>query len=418
MENINPFFINSRILFKTEIAPDFHEIFHVAGNTGNCYITYSLIKEIFGYVKEVPHIPLIRDYDFSRQEKDIEYINTECSHVFLILQDQIRAPEEMNDPLPLQAIMNFAEKLNKPLIVAGFGANVLSGFDSSLITRLSGEMINFLKFLSDHCECIGVRGYFTEELFHKLGIKNVQTIGCPSFYETGPHRVIKKANILPKKIADKSVLTSAIPFYLEKDTVCCLQDEYDIVRRIYEGDIFLRYHKNFFFSPSIDDWKNFMKNFLFAYGSRVHGSILAINSGVPAIVMNRDARSREMCEFMRIPHLSDFRERKISDLFARCHVDEMNNSYPELYEEFKNFMRKNHIEIAEPIENAVNNCPDFNLYAGNEISARDESLVRHIEKIQDDLNYLKKYPRWLIRLLCLFVPKAEKRFHIRKKYSR
>lgn len=113
MNKVNPFFINSRILFESEECLDFRNIFRIAGNTGNCYITYSLIKEIFGYVKKVPHIPLVREYDFSRQEKDIEYINAECSHVFLVLQDQIRAPEDMNDPLPFADMMNFIVPLRE-----------------------------------------------------------------------------------------------------------------------------------------------------------------------------------------------------------------------------------------------------------------------------------------------------------------
>ncbi len=385
-----PFFINSRILFEKEQCLDFRNIFRVVGNSGNSYITYSLIKSIFGYVKKVPNIPFISNYDFSSQDKDIEYINAECSHVFLVLQDQIRDPQWTNDPLPYSSIEAFVSKLNKPIIVAGFGANNMDGFDSSLVKRLSPEMVHFLHFLSDHCVSIGVRGFFTEEIFRSLGIDNVQAIGCPSFYESGEDRIIHKARLCRQELINKSILTSMMDCYLNKNTPCILQDEYDIVSRIQQGDLGLRYYKNFFFSPFIDQWKKELKKYSFAYGTRMHGAIIAINSGLPAVVMNKDARAREMCELMHIPYLPHLRGQDVEDLYEHCDVEQMNKAYPQLYENYKNFMKTNGVELSKPVLTAANACPDWSLYPEKELNPLEKYLVEQLETLVEQTEICKK----------------------------
>lgn len=150
----------------------------------------------------------------------------------------------------------------------------------------------------------------------------------------------------------------------------------------------------------------------------MHGAIIAINSGLPAVVMNKDARAREMCELMHIPYLAHLRGRDLADLYENCDVEEMNRTYPYLYENFKNFMKINGVELAQPVLTAANACPDWNLYPEGELSPLEKYLVQQTEIMEKKLDYLQKYPRWLIKLLCLFVPKRTKRRRLRQKYSR
>ena len=166
-----PFFINSNICINSSDISTF-EVFmnSIAGNTGNSYITYALIKELFGGLINIRHIQNIYTYNFDKSQEDIDYINNDTTHVFLILQDQIRIRESYGLKLPYKKIMDFISKLNKSVIVAGLGANSFNGFEADFHKKLDPELIRFLQFISEHCIEIGIRGYFTEEILHKIGI--------------------------------------------------------------------------------------------------------------------------------------------------------------------------------------------------------------------------------------------------------
>ena len=47
------------------------------------------------------------------------------------------------------------------------------------------------------------------------------------------------------------------------------------------------------------------------------------------------------------------------------------------------------------------------------------AIINKINEIEAKTNYkTKTYPRWLIRLICCFVPKSKNRKHLREKYIR
>ena len=167
----------------------------VGGNTGNSYITYALIKELFGGLVPVRHIQNIYKYDFSNSAGDIDYINNQATHVFLVLQDQIRTKESYGLTLPYEGIKKIISQLNKPVIVAGLGANSFYGLDPNFHKKLSSQLVDFLKFLSEHCIEIGVRGAYTQEILHHIGVDNTRVIGCPSYFEMGRDRVVTKREI-------------------------------------------------------------------------------------------------------------------------------------------------------------------------------------------------------------------------------
>ena len=56
---------------------------------------------------------------------------------------------------------------------------------------------------------------------------------------------------------------------------------------------------------SIDKWKDYVSQFDFLLGSRVHGAVLALNSkpeGVVAFVSQGDIRAFEMTKLLKIPY--------------------------------------------------------------------------------------------------------------------
>ena len=88
-----------------------------------------------------------------------------------------------------------------------------------------------------------------------------------------------------------------------------------------------------------------MKNFNFAMGTRVHGSIISANAGIPALCTSGDNRSREMCEFLKIPRFLDLPETPdraalFEHILGRIDADAMNKSYPDLFANYRDFIEK------------------------------------------------------------------------------
>ena len=398
---IKPFFINSNICLEENDISSFEKFMEtIAGNTGNSYITYALIKELFGGLVKIDHIPNIYEYNFDNTDEDVDYINNNCTHVFLILQDQIRISESYGLQLPYKGIINFISKLNKPVIIAGLGANSFNGFDANFHQKLQSELVEFLKFLSDHCTKIGIRGHFTEEVLHNLGIDNVCVIGCPSYYESGKNRIIKKQNIT----SEKSVLLSQYNIFKNSDMHSIMQDfqEENIIKLIaynrYEGHFSSKqikniYNKKYMVFSNIQDWKNFVKQFRFVIGTRVHGSILSLNSGVPALCTNSDSRATEMCSLLKIPQIKGIAVTSFNDvldIYANIDYSEMNASYPNLYKNFQTFMQSNGLEIIDkaPAEELCQ--PSLKLYKSEIFTTINQYGLLQIEiaKIDNNLNYL------------------------------
>ena len=358
MSDFTPFFINSNLITSKSSLTDYDTFFNaVAGNTGNSYITWALLKEL-GVVelKDDFHIQNIYDFDFSCTDRVSEFINSNCSHVFLILQDQIRIAESYGYKLPYKGIKNLLEKINKPVIVAGLGANSFTGFDLEFYRQLPSDLVEFLHFLSGRCSELGVRGNFTAEVLNQLGIKNVTPIGCPSFFETGPNRIIKKKNFITE---DRVFFTSNYPSPLNRTAFQVCQDhlEKEIVKAIAfnsienfaSNEVFIDKYikKRYRIFSDITEWKNFARQFDFSLGYRVHGCILSLNSGIVSVCCNGDSRAKEMCELLKIPHMPDLNpESDMVKLYNEIDISSLNNAYPSLYEKFSSFIKRNcNIEI-------------------------------------------------------------------------
>ena len=354
-QTIKPFFINSNICMRQEDISSYKKFMtSICGNAGNSYITFAIIKSLFGGLTDIHHIQNIYEYDFNNYEKDINYINKESTHVFLILQDQIRIKESYGLKLPYKKIIDFISRTNKPIIIAGLGANSFNGFDHEFYKKLDPNLIYFLKFLSDRCVEIGIRGFYTQEILHKLGIDNTRVIGCPSFFEAGKNRHIVKQELYD--LNSVLITQRKFPFMSENHKIMQDYQEESIIKPIafdtIDNTFFLEklspfINKTYHIFSDIHSWKTFIKNYKFAIGGRLHGSILAINAGIPALCLSNDSRATEMCEFLKIPHMPDLEITSKNDIFKiydKLNIMELNKNYPKLYDNFIDFLHTNNLK--------------------------------------------------------------------------
>ena len=191
----SPYIINSNIITQISETSDYPTMLNAVGtNLGNSYITYGLIKSLYGKLVNLNSINFFWKTNPKKLESELEKINN-SSHVFFIFQDFIR-PKNLQFKLDYKATSDFIKRINKPIIIPNIGMNDFE-YNTNIYTRFSTELIDFLRVLSEHSNFIGVRGKYTQEVLAKLGIKNTMITGCPSYYEMGRNRIIKKYTNIP-----------------------------------------------------------------------------------------------------------------------------------------------------------------------------------------------------------------------------
>ena len=141
------------------------------------------------------------------------------------------------------------------------------------------------------------------------------------------------------------------------------------------------------------DWQDsFVREKIsFSFGSRIHGNIMALLSGVPAVVVGFDSRTREMAEFYDIPCIQSFDDIKPKNLYAlyeSLDYSKFNNSFEKKYDSFENFL------IKCGIVNKINTSNKYlNKYNG-EYPTKSDYINKDI----------KKYAKRIIDKKCFYGP--------------
>lgn len=355
MSKFNPFFVNTNLCLEEKDVKNINSFKSaIVNNTGNSYIAYAMIKLLYGGLIKPNEIKNIYQYDFSKSDKEIDFINNSCSHVIFILQDQIRVEESYGLELPFEKLTEFFKKIKKPLLITSLGANAFHGQENKLHKQLSRERIDFFKFLSDKTEVMGVRGNYTVEVLRKLGIKNAEAVGCPSFFESGKNRIIKKTPFSE----DLKVAFSGTFFACNiKNKTYILQDEMELIDFLYfnrtRTDFPYRVDykelskNNYRAFSDIEGWKNHLRKFDFMFGHRVHGAIASLNAGTPAVIINPDMRAKEMTDLFKVPYMPELANTKINikEVYEKANYTEMNKIYNTLYDNYIAWLLKNGIDM-------------------------------------------------------------------------
>jgi hypothetical protein len=339
---------------------------HVQGrNIGNTYISYAILKILFGGPAKVAHLP--NAWADPLPQSLADRINQTCSHFIFVMQDFIREDFQV---LPFERINQFLEKIRIPVVPISLGANCFNGYDRTLASRLGREQKRFLSLISEKSAMIGVRGKYSAEVLGQLGIKNVQVTGAPSYFESGETRTIVKRPWNP----DGVVTTGAYFNAKLPDSVHMLQGEMYFIdvlflrgtedrsdpnaeaRPFNEFDVqsslnlhlkarqgLLKFFLNF------GQWEQFYEDQKrrLTIGTRLHSAIFSCNRGVPAIVTNADARARETCEHLGIPYRPDLGPNSdIAEEYEKLDLSSMNQKYSSLHADFIEYLKVHGLQRA------------------------------------------------------------------------
>ena len=216
------------------------------------------------------------------------------------------------------------------VVMVGAGAQAYDYGDS---IRLTEGTRRFLHYVADHSRTIGVRGCYTADVLRRLGIRNVDVIGCPSaFWAGSAPRLHSDALPVHPRVA---VHSTPVGHYRDKVSALMahgmrhgadyiMQSEAWMMPLLGAGGdpALLRENLLFYAHPECDparlqswlqghvrvffgmeQWLGHIGGYDFVYGSRFHGNMAAIQAGVPALNMPFDTRTRELCEHLNLPML-------------------------------------------------------------------------------------------------------------------
>jgi hypothetical protein len=266
------------------------------------------------------------------------------------------------------------KKITFPITLVGLGAQstVELNTPKKLMSAMPIQRINAIKSLCNQVFSIGIRGEFTAECLEIIGVKNFRIIGCPSLYlYEDKFKELKLPSI------KKSVFNTAnyvideyklLNLGIKNNLLWIMQTMSEMPKTVFENceltgelvqkrfpgfngslnelEVYMRKNGRMFFSML--EWYDFMRNedFSFSFGGRFHGNVVALRSGIPALWITHDSRTKELIELFNLPSINSSKLQDINtveDLVQYCTYHDFYKTYPKMFNEYKKFLDENNI---------------------------------------------------------------------------
>ena len=407
-----------RILFVVPFTIPVTEL--IGDNTGNYVYYLAVYSYLFG-MKNVTCLGIDEIQQHLSKDKDYMKKNFDIA---IMAEANLFAPCYKETALIDNA--NFIESLKIPCFVLGIGCQNDIRHTLKNLKCINGEVKRYVDIVLNSAGMLTLRGDLTAAYLKSLGYKNIPVLGCPSMYINGlafqiPNKKVSLDAFKPMYNAqyvqdldrrlytdypnsaffdqDRYLKSLFEPLNAKNDD--CLQNKLFI--KLYEqgrilGDI------NYY------PWKQKIldSGFNFSYGSRIHGNIIAIQSGIPAFVKVIDSRTREIAEFYDLPNSLQypFDEKKDSlyDLYKTIDFSTFNKKYPERFNRFKNFLSQ--ITGQSSTSNYLSeNGQDFISYLSTKKYPQYDKNYQTTDEAKKLISYLKgqihsKLPKISVIIAC------------------
>ncbi|WP_421763180.1 polysaccharide pyruvyl transferase family protein [Ekhidna sp.] len=319
-----------------------------ASNHGASLISRALIKQ------------LAADYvdDFS----DIDNLNRTYDACVIAFATHVTSWRDVSE------YTSVIEKLKMPVHAFSLGIQDYSGSSTS-VNNLHPSMVRLLEIVSDRSKYIGVRGNYTASILYKHGFSNAVPIGCPTLYWpndpkfkiTKPSTFNNPAVVYHRTLARPELLhlISNIPLigqdFLDevvftdnlKEDKKLLNAELADMKAQGAHDEFINLIKSYgYFPENFGTWFKKIGEHDFILGSRLHGCISALIRGIPAVMIARDLRVREISEFFKIPFVQSSRLHKyksLQELYDELDFEGFNKCYEMRFNNYVHLLEENGI---------------------------------------------------------------------------
>ncbi|NYI66423.1 polysaccharide pyruvyl transferase family protein [Spelaeicoccus albus] len=337
----------------------------IATNAGNLLFGQSVHRML-----SVPGTEIVpNNYNTGREgidEKLIRRINSEFDHFVIPLANAFRPSFQAN----LQRLTRVISGLDIPVTVVGVG----SQHELSDATRqndpIADDVKAFMKAVLDRSASVGVRGELTAEYLAGLGFdeRHVDVIGCPSIFLRGRNPAV---SVKPTSLdSDSRIAMSVSPYVkqmaavVERHTnrypnlIYIPQNDTDLLTMLWgenpatipdkrrpihiDHPLYTADRMRFPLDPRT--WIDFLQDFEFSFGTRIHGTISSILAGTPAMLLAHDSRTQELADYHAIPYKRIYdvsATTDAADLLAECDYSRFNARLPETFDRFTAFLEKN-----------------------------------------------------------------------------
>ena len=359
----------SPAITETDFSASQARLQATGGNSGNQVIAYGMLSTF-------RHSEVSWDYSVGPERVTEEYDAI-----------VVAAANFLHSGFDLGGIADFIEKTKLPVVIAGLGAQSNTDNYRDLILMEGTE--RFVKVIADRANTIGVRGAFTAEVLWHRGIKNIEIVGCPSYYmggidvavanksletdfsNTAMHcsrdvihhsfssEIMRKAVIRLYEMAyninasficqtelQEIILAECSDQELRAKTISDLKNIF--VDRANDPEFWSWLSLNSRVFWSVPDWLCYLSKKDFVCGTRIHGTIMGLHSGTPSLCIYHDTRTKELCRFLGVPSIgiAELDNFGISDLREMVDLENYAWRRRELIFSYRSFLERNGLKAS------------------------------------------------------------------------
>jgi len=292
----------------------------------------------------------------------------------------IRGSNYLSAELDLAEAVPLIRHLKGPIVPIGLGAQAAK-YGSIEMPKGSVE---FWREVAGKCASLGVRGTYSAEVLASIGIHNVRIIGCPSFYRMmepellirpptrkhprlgltlnrhlgGPYasnrfKTIRLQRALIAAAArregsrifsqgeQEESLMSLVPSERKPELLARILAAFDLQG---DGAAAALFSQRMSFHLDPDEWaRDLGEQVDFMLGFRVHGTMMALQQGIPGVYFTYDTRIREIASLYRVPsiEIEDFAPIDLDQIMATADFQPFEKAYRENYAEYRAFLDEN-----------------------------------------------------------------------------
>jgi hypothetical protein len=288
-----------------------HEFNTIYDNTGNLVWQYAIAKILHHPSNQIS----IERHPYNNEEVwgaftngSPEAVNNQFDHVVFSGANMISRRQIWR----LERIMPLLSGLRVPFTVCSIGAQADHN-NYHLLQGIEAVVKKFVALVLDRSPSIGVRGVFTAEYLSGLGFGNyVKVIGCPSFYMRGKNAAFASPNHVLNENRALIGDTPRIRAQLFRQAAKIFKNDFNVVSQSYveedaeldvEELVAIRMKKLYQFT-TFHRWQAFAQAHSVSLSGRIHGTVVALHAGIPAILIAVDKRTEELGQHLGVPSIT------------------------------------------------------------------------------------------------------------------
>ena len=308
-------------------------------------------------------------------EKDIDRCNAEYDYCFL------RGSNYVHNEMDWESAPEVLKRLKIPVIAFGIGAQAPS--KGPLV--LSEQTKRVMHLIAERCTTMGVRGSYTAQVLWDIGIKNTRIVGCPTLFrrrdpdlriDLPPLETVKRLGYTLRREVSHTYSPDVDRYLsLQRETILEMAKRFDVTvmaqgeieeKKIVFGtaeqkeaalqaladakwftgpdDPMLALYRNkLFYSDTVADYDAVARRQDAVLGYRLHGNLISLANGVPAVYFTYDSRTAEFVETFGIPAFDIYAGKQfvLEEYWNQELFERFNRNYYHRYRDMRLFLEEN-----------------------------------------------------------------------------